>query len=103
MRTPEFYEKQDIKTFLDKIGPDRCWYFLPRMSGYGKNGVPDIFGSLCGAAFGIEVKRPGKNPTAIQKKRMAEIARTNGLAIAGTAEVVIQALRDWLAVRGIVV
>lgn len=103
MRTPEFYEKAAICEFLDKLGPERCWYFKPYMSGFGKSGIPDIFGSLLGAAFGIEVKRPGKNPTAIQKKRMAEIARTNGLAIAGTAEVVIEQLRAWLAVRGVVV
>lgn len=103
MHTPEFYEKQAIKKFLDKIGPERCWYFMPLMAGYGKSGVPDIIGSLNGTAFGVEVKRPGKEPTAIQMRRMHEIARTNGLAVAGTAEMVIQALTDWLAVRGIAV
>jgi hypothetical protein len=103
MRTPEFYEKKAICEFLDTLGPDRCWYFKPYMAGFGKSGVPDIMGSLMGAAFGIEVKRPGKQPTAIQKKRMSEIARTNGLAIAGTAEVVIAAMREWLIVRGVVV
>jgi hypothetical protein len=100
MKTPEFYEKQAIKAFLDSLGPDRCWYFMPLMAGYGKAGVPDIMGSLCGACFGIEVKRPGKEPTAIQARRMREIARTNGIAFAGTAEVVIAALKDWLLVRG---
>jgi len=60
-----------------------------------------IVGSLCGAFFAIEVKRPGKEPTPIQVRRMREIIRTNGLAVAGTAEVVVQVLRDWLAVRGI--
>lgn len=103
MRTPEFWEKQAICEFLDKIGPEHCWYFKPAMNGYGKSGVPDITGCLYGSFFGIEVKRPGKQPTPIQSRRMSEIARTNGLAVAGTAEVVIQALTDWLAVRGIVV
>jgi hypothetical protein len=103
MRTPEWHEKQAIKAFLDKIGPDRCWYFIPLMAGYGKSGVPDIIGSLCGACFGVEVKRPGKEPTPIQTRRMHEIARTNGLAVAGTAEVVIAELTRWLAARGIVV
>lgn len=98
---PEFYEKKDICDFLDSLGPQRCWYFKPYMAGFGKSGVPDIVGSLCGTCFGVEVKRPGKAPTPIQKRRMAEIARTNGLAVAGTAEIVIQALSDWLAVRGI--
>lgn len=103
MKTPEWHEKQAIKEFLDKLGPERCWYFMPLMAGYGKSGVPDIMGSLCGACFGVEVKRPGCEPTALQARRMREIARTNGLAVAGTAEIVIQALTDWLAVRGVVV
>ena len=103
MKNPESYEKAAIKEFLDQIGPDRCWYFMPLMAGFGKSGVPDIMGSLCGACFGIEVKRPGKQPTAIQARRMAEIARTNGIAFAGTADVVIAAMREWLIVRGVVV
>src|ERR1700722_14543115 len=103
MRTPEFYEKRDICEFLDRLGPDRCWYFKPLMAGYGKSGVGDIIGSLMGSFFSIEVKRPGKEPTAIQARRMSEIAQANGVPFAGTAEVVIQAITDWLAVRGIVV
>jgi len=103
MKTPEWHEKQAIKEFLNKIGPEHCWYFLPMMNGYGKSGVPDIIGSLYGTCFGVEVKRPGNQPTVIQKKRMSEMSRTNALAVAGTAEVVIQALKDWLAVRGVVV
>ena len=103
MRTPEWHEKQEIKAFLDKLGPNHCWYFMPLMAGYGKSGVPDIVGCLYGAFFGIEVKRPGKEPTAIQTRRMREIARTNGIAFAGTADIVIQDLKNWLAVRGVVV
>ena len=103
MKTPESYEKADIKKFLLSHGPEHCWFFSPHMRGYGENGIPDIVGSLHGACFGIEVKRPGKEPTVVQRKRMAAIARTNGIAFAGTAEVVIQDIRDWLAVRGIVV
>lgn len=103
MKTPESYEKAEICEFLDLLGPDRCWYFKPTMYGFGKSGVPDIMGSLVGACFGIEVKRPGKQPTVIQKKRMGEIKRTNGIAFAGTADVVIEQLKAWLAVRGIVV
>jgi hypothetical protein len=103
MKGPEFFEKQDICAFLDKIGPDHCWYFKPQMAGFGKSGVPDIVGCLYGTFVGIEVKRPGKDPTAIQARRMSEIARTNGYAVAGTAEVVIEQLTDWLRVRGIVV
>jgi hypothetical protein len=103
MKTPEGYEKDDIDKFLKALGPERCWFFSPYMAGYGKSGVPDRCACICGAFWGIEVKRPGKDPTVIQERRMKEIRSAGGQAVAGTAEVVIQALTDWLAVRGIVV
>ena len=102
MKTPEGYEKDDIDKFLKALGPARVWSFKPYMAGRGKSGVPDYCLCLCGAFWGIEVKRPGKELTAIQERRMKEIRSAGGHAVAGTAEVVIQVLRDWLAVRGIV-
>ena len=97
MKTPEGYEKDDIKKYLDKIG---AWYFCPLMAGYGKSGVPDIIGCFRSTFFAVEVKRPGKTPTPIQKRRMAEIRAANGVTFWGTAEKVIAefgALRDLLA------
>ena len=99
--TPEGYEKQDIDKFLDALGPDIVWIHKAITYGYGKSGAPDYLLCLKGAMFGIEVKRPGKAPTAIQTRRMNEIRKAGGHAVAGTAEVVIAALREWLAVRGI--
>ena len=103
MKTPEHYEKQAIDAFLKKLGPERAWWFNPYMAGYGKSGVGDKVACICGYFWNIEVKRPGKEPTAIQTRRMDEVRKAGGQAVAGTAEVVIQALTDWLAVRGIVV
>ena len=103
MRTPEGYEKDDIDKFLKKLGPERCWFFNPYMAGYGKSGVSDKVVCLLGTFWSIEVTRPGKEPTVIQRRRMDEVQRAGGRAVAGTAEVVIQALKDWLAVRGVVV
>ena len=90
MRGPEFYEKQDIKRYLTSIG---CWYFCPYMAGFGKSGVPDIIACIDGTFWGIEVKREGKQPTAIQRHRMEEIEKAGGYAIAGTAEHVIKHLK----------
>lgn len=103
MKTPEGFEKDDIDDFLKKLGPDRVWSFKPYMAGFGKSGVPDYCLCLVGAFWGIEVKRPGKDPTALQTRRMDEIKKSGGYAVAGTAEVVIAELTTWLETRGIVV
>ena len=102
MKGPEFFEKQEIDAFLRKLGPRLVWSVKPFMAGFGKSGVPDYCLCLNGAFWGIEVKRPGKEPTAIQHRRMNEIRDAAGHAVAGTAEVVITELRTWLAARGIV-
>ena len=103
MKTPEGYEKAEIDKFLKKLGPERCWSFKPLMAGYGKGGVPDYCLCLCGAFWAVEAKRPGREPTVLQDRRIREIRAAGGYAVAGTAEVVIAALTDWLAVRGIAV
>lgn len=103
MKTPEFYEKAEVDAFLKKLGPERCWVFKPYMAGYGASGAPDYCICVLGAFWGLEIKRPGKAPTAIQQRRMNEIIKAGGHAVGGTGEVVIQALADWLACRGIVV
>lgn len=103
MTTPEGWEKKDVDAFLKKLGPERVYVFKPFMAGYGKGGVADYCLCLCGAYWSLEIKRPGKDATALQKRRMNEVRRARGHAVAGTAEVVIAALTEWLAVRGIVV
>ena len=73
MKTPESYEKRDIKKYLDD-GVPVLWYFMPLMAGFGKSGVSDIVGCMrFKGFFAIEVKRPGKEPTPIQWRRMREI------------------------------
>lgn len=95
MRTPEGYEKDDIKKYLDSL--KNCWYFSPFMTGYGKSGVPDIVGCIKGRFFSIEVKREGKEPTPIQVNRIAEITMAGGVAFAGTADKVIPDIKRWVA------
>lgn len=103
MKGPEWHEKQAIDAFLKKLGPERVWFFKPYMAGFGKSGVPDYCVCLNGAFWSFEVKRPGKEPTAIQNRRMEEVQWAGGHAVAGTADVVIEAVTRWLATRGIVV
>lgn len=93
MKTPESFEKDTIKKYLQSIG---AFFFSPYMAGFGKSGVPDIVACVEGRFWGIEVKREGKNPTPIQERRIAEIEAAGGLAVAGTAMVVIERIARWL-------
>ena len=90
MKTPESYEKDDICKYLVSIG---AWYFRPYMAGFGKSGVPDIIACIQGEFWAIEVKREGKQPTAIQRHRMEEIEQCGGYSTAGTAEMVIREIK----------
>lgn len=93
MRTPEAWEKQDICRYLDSL--PNCWYVKPMTFGYGKSGVPDILACLNGEFVSIEIKRPGKDLTATQMRRMEAITAAGGMALWGTADKVIKELSDW--------
>ncbi len=93
MKTPEGYEKQDIDRYLKSL--PRCWYFCTYTGGYGKSGAPDRMVLLEGTFWGIEVKREGKAPTVLQSRRMEEIQAAGGMAVAGTAAVVIETIEKW--------
>jgi len=103
IHTPEWYEKRDIGLFLDRLGPDICSYVKHTTGGFGKSGNGDFTVNLMGAYWNVEAKRPGKEPTGVQERRANEVRRARGHSVAGTAEVVIAAMREWLAVRGVVV
>lgn len=95
MKSPESYEKADIKKFLDMLN---CWHFSPYMKGMGKNGVPDIVGCYKGRFFAIEVKREGGRPTPIQMRRIGEIKDASGYAFVGTAAIVIHEFKQAFGV-----
>lgn len=93
MKTPEGYEKDEITRFLKERG---AYFIKPMTYGYGKSGAPDIVGCLAGSFVGIEVKREGKEPTALQVRRGKEIIQAGGKWFWGTAAVVIPAIETWL-------
>lgn len=92
MRTPESYEKAEIKKYLDSIG---AWHFSPFMAGFGKAGIPDIACCILGAFWGIEVKREGKGPTKLQELRIKEIRKAGGHATWGVANKVRSEIEAW--------
>jgi hypothetical protein len=59
-------------------------------SAWGVAGDPDLYGSISGRHFEIEVKRPGDRLTALQEARMKQWAATG--ALAGAARSVEDAL-----------
>lgn len=80
--TPEGKVKAEIKVYLDSLGVN-CWYFMPMMMGYGRKGIPDIVGCLCGEFFAIEVKAPGKEKatTPWQERELHRVSQAGGYAI----------------------
>lgn len=60
-------------------------------SAWGIAGDPDLYGSINGRHFEIEVKRPGERPTALQQARLEQWAASG--ARAGVATSTEEALR----------
>ena len=59
-----------IQRYLN--GLPRCVARKRWGGGYGLAGEPDIDACLRGRSLQLEVKRPGKQPTKLQQKRLAE-------------------------------
>lgn len=49
-------------------------------TGYGVVGDPDLYGCCRGRMFLIELKQPGKEPTAIQRVRLNEWKKVGAIA-----------------------
>lgn len=96
MLTPEGHEKKDIDRYLKSVG---VYVVKPTTGGYGESGHSDRICCIDGAFVVIEVKRPGKEPTALQWRRMRECEASGGKAFWGTAKKVIGELESWLTVR----
>ena len=94
MKTPEKYVKDDVAAYLKGIG---AYVVKPATFGYGGSGAPDRVCCFAGRFIGIEVKREGKTPTALQHRRLKEIHATGGVAIWGdSSEKIIEQLKAAL-------
>lgn len=72
--TPEGKVKQAIKDVLTDL---EIYYFMPVQNGMGKRTL-DFICCVGGHYIGIEAKAPGKAPTRMQDKTIAEIANSGG-------------------------
>lgn len=93
METPETTEKKKIDAYLKSIG---AYVVKPATFGYGASGVPDRVFCYHGRFATIEVKREGKEPTALQEQRIKEITAAGGFACWGTAARAIPIIAAWI-------
>lgn len=86
MLTPEGWEKKEVDEYLESIG---AYIVKATTGGFGASGHADRVVCIQGIFFSLEVKRPGKGPTPLQARRITEVEAAGGLAVAGTADIII--------------
>jgi hypothetical protein len=75
--TPEGRIKQAVKKRLQELGAYQFWAV---QTGYGTRTL-DVLGGYKGRFFGIECKRPGAEPTALQQLTIEEIRAAGGIVL----------------------
>jgi len=94
MRAPESKIQTAIIRYLKSIPAS----YVLRPITCTEAGHPDIVCLVQGTMFGIEVKQPGKNPTALQKKRLEQIESAGGCGIVAHS---VDDVRKCFAKRGV--
>lgn len=71
--------ESNIVDAIVRLAKQRGYWVMKVHGGpYQLSGVPDLLCLKDGAAVFLEVKQPGKKPTPIQARRMAEITEQGG-------------------------
>lgn len=90
--TPEGKVKKSINKLLDKYPHYR---FMPVPTGFGKRTL-DYLLCVNGKFLGIEAKRPGEEPTELQRKTIREIRANGGETFVIDGDVGLDALERWM-------
>jgi hypothetical protein len=98
MRTPEGYEKADLRKYLDSIG---AYHYWPTTFGMGPV-TNDGFACIppYGRFWLLEVKREGKGPTKRQEDTANEVRTAGGIVLCGTAKFIIPRIQEHLNTGG---
>lgn len=73
-------EKQLVKKIMTKLQREYGgFWFKVHGNPYQRRGLPDIIGCVQGRFIGLEVKRPGRSATDIQKVTLEWIAQAGGV------------------------
>lgn len=78
-KQPESRLQLKIRKHLEKTFKG-SWWFKVHGGPFQPAGIPDLLGCVDGQFFAFEVKRPGKRPSAIQRKVMGIIQEAGGVA-----------------------
>jgi Holliday junction resolvase len=71
-------ERNLQRMIIDKVlRPAGYWYL--NTSGKPRRGVPDLLICVRGRLVGMEVKRPGQQPTKLQEHELERIAQSGGV------------------------
>jgi hypothetical protein len=76
--TPEAKVKNKIRSILKKYN---VYFFMPRGTALGRNGIPDIICCINGCFVGIECKAGKNKATALQLYEQQQIKDNKGIAI----------------------
>ena len=87
-------EEKVKKTCKELLKQYKVWWFMPIGGPYSMAGVPDFVCCLKGCMFTIETKAPGKKPTALQDKCMADIRLAGGKTFVIDGD--LSELKEWL-------
>lgn len=90
MHSPEWFEKRDIDVYLKEID---AYVVKAATFGMGESGHADRVVCYRSLFISIEAKRPGKEPTPVQWRRIKAVQARGGIAIWGIAEKVIAELK----------
>ena len=92
--TPENKVKLTVKNLLSKY---KCFWYPAVAGPYSVGGIPDFVGCYKGKFFGVEVKRPGGKPTALQlRQRDSIIEAGEGAWFLVDGEESLNIFRGWL-------
>ena len=91
--TDEGRVKKQVKDLLTKY---KAWYFMPVSNGFGVHGIPDFVGCYKERFFGIETKKAGGKPTALQLRQKELIEAAYGKWFLVSDEDSLREVEKWL-------
>lgn len=92
--TPEGKVKAKVRALLKELD---VYFFMPRGSTYGTQGIPDFICCVHGRFAGVETKAGYNKPTAMQREQMRQIELHGGRTFVVNEDIdTLNALKEWI-------